>query len=224
MFIQGGEEPLAWGPSVWVQSTYSVFPSVCRPSAGCTDVPQSDWFLGSSWLVVIWASCHSANHPYGRWCTVSFRLIPWVAFQKEKKTWPHKETTFSCFISWSLQLFFFLFFFFFWYSWQNAWDKMYSIQVKAELCPEKQTAHLRWKKLLSWRASQGDLFTSSSRKAGMCAGNINTTCYKHIPQMNRIIGAEQAVGGILLRPGRLRELVTHAWKCPQNWKITPSGR
>lgn len=47
------------------------------------------------------------------------------------------------------------------------------------------------KKLLSRGKRQGGLFTSSSRKAGMCGGKINKTRYKHIPQMNRIIGAEQ---------------------------------
>lgn len=50
------------------------------------------------------------------------------------------------------------------------------------------------KKLLSWGKRQGGLFISSSRKAGMCAGKINKTHYKHIPQMNTINGAEQAYG------------------------------
>lgn len=50
------------------------------------------------------------------------------------------------------------------------------------------------KKLLSCGERQGGLFTSSSSKAGICGGKINKTRYKHIPQMNRIIDAEQAYG------------------------------
>lgn len=46
-------------------------------------------------------------------------------------------------------------------------------------------------KLLSWGEREGGLFASASKKVEVCGGKINKTRYKCIPQMNRIIGAEQ---------------------------------
>lgn len=65
------------------------------------------------------------------------------------------------------------------------------------------------KKLLSCGERPGGLFTSSSRKAGMRAGKINTTYRKGMPQMNRITGSEPGGERHRPAPGRLRELVTH---------------
>ena len=78
------------------------------------------------------------------------------------------------------------------------------------------------KKLLSCGERPGGLFVSSSRKAAIRAGKINTTYRKSMPQMNRITGAEPGSERHRPAPGRLRELVTHLQKCSQTWKITPS--
>lgn len=78
------------------------------------------------------------------------------------------------------------------------------------------------KKLLSCRERQGGLFTSSSSKAGICGGKINKTRYKHIPQMNRIIGAEQAYGRHLCASRQAVELVTYILKRLQKLKIISS--
>lgn len=77
------------------------------------------------------------------------------------------------------------------------------------------------KKLLSCGERPGGLFTSPSRKAGMCAGRINTTHHRGMPRMNRVTGSEPGSERHRPAPGRLRELVTHIGKCSQTWKVTP---
>lgn len=83
-------------------------------------------------------------------------------------------------------------------------------------------AHLRWKNFLGGEGEEGGLFTSSSRKARICAGKINKTRSKHIPQTNRIIGAEQGCGRHLSASRQMWELVRCLLKCPQKLEIISS--